>query len=84
MGNSFGGKLALWLAVQQPERVQALILVAPAAIRPEGNVPPQALSPEELMARLYAHPERQAPLPPRPGDESQATGPGTPRHGTGA
>jgi pimeloyl-ACP methyl ester carboxylesterase len=64
MGNSFGGKLALWLAVQQPERVQALILVAPAAIRPAGSVPPQSLTPEELMARLYAHPERQAPLPP--------------------
>jgi pimeloyl-ACP methyl ester carboxylesterase len=64
MGNSFGGKLALWLAVQQPERIQALILVAPAAIRPEGAAPPQALSSEELMARLYAHPERQAPLPP--------------------
>ena len=64
MGNSFGGKLALWLAVQQPERVQSLVLVAPAAIRPEGVVPSQALAPEELMARLYAHPERQAPLPP--------------------
>jgi pimeloyl-ACP methyl ester carboxylesterase len=64
MGNSFGGKLALWLAVQQPERVQALILVAPAAIRPEGGGPPAALSPEELIARLYAHPERQAPAPP--------------------
>jgi pimeloyl-ACP methyl ester carboxylesterase len=64
MGNSFGGKLALWLAVQQPERVQALVLVAPAAIRPEGGVPPQALAPDELMARLYAHPERQAPVPP--------------------
>jgi pimeloyl-ACP methyl ester carboxylesterase len=63
MGNSFGGKLALWLAVQQPDRVQALVLVAPAAIRPEGGIAPQALSPEELMARLYAHPERQAPLP---------------------
>src|SRR5262245_43621031 len=63
MGNSFGGKLALWLAVQQPKRVQALVLVAPAAIRPEGGVPPQALSPEELMARLYAHTERQAALP---------------------
>ena len=85
MGNSFGGKLALWLAVQQPERVQALLLVAPAAIRPEGAVPPQALAPEELMARLYAHPERQAPLPPRgPGDQGQATGPGAPRHGAGA
>ena len=64
MGNSFGGKLALWMAVQLPELVQALILVAPAAIRPEGGLPPSALSPEELMARLYAHPERQAPLPP--------------------
>lgn len=64
MGNSFGGKLALWLAVQQPERMQALVLVAPAAIRPEGAQPPQALAPEELMARLYAHPERQGALPP--------------------
>ncbi len=64
MGNSFGGKLALWMAVQQPERMQALILVAPAAIRPAGGLPPSAFSPEELMARLYAHPERQAPLPP--------------------
>ena len=64
MGNSFGGKLALWLAVQQPERIQALVLVAPAAIRPEGGLPPQALSPEERRARLYAHPERQAPAPP--------------------
>jgi pimeloyl-ACP methyl ester carboxylesterase len=63
MGNSFGGKLALWMAVQQPERIQALVLVAPAAIRPEGGQPPQALSPEELMARLYAHPERQAHMP---------------------
>jgi pimeloyl-ACP methyl ester carboxylesterase len=64
MGNSFGGKLALWLAIQQPERIQALILVAPAAIRPEGGGLPPALSPEELRARLYAHPERQAFLPP--------------------
>ena len=64
MGNSFGGKLALWLAVQQPERIQALVLAAPAAIRPEGGLPPQALSPEERRARLYAHPERQAPAPP--------------------
>ena len=34
MGTSFGGKVALWLAVRQPERVMALILEAPAAIRP--------------------------------------------------
>jgi pimeloyl-ACP methyl ester carboxylesterase len=64
MGNSFGGKLALWLAVQQPERIQALVLVAPAAIRPAEEPSPQDLSPEERLARLYAHPERQAPTPP--------------------
>lgn len=64
MGNSFGGKLALWLAIQQPERVPALILVAPAAMRPAGSVPPATLSPEEQRARLYAHPERQPPPPP--------------------
>jgi glycosyltransferase involved in cell wall biosynthesis len=35
MGTSFGGKAALWLAVQHPERVRALVLEAPAAIRPQ-------------------------------------------------
>ncbi len=64
MGNSFGGATALWLAIQHPELVQALVLVAPAAIRPESSTPPRQLSPEERTARLYAHPERQAPAPP--------------------
>ena len=40
MGSSFGGKVALWLALQQPDRVAALVLAAPAAIRPEGAQPP--------------------------------------------
>jgi len=62
MGTSFGGKAALWLAVQQPERVQALVLEAPAAIRPDGAVPPSG-SPEEMARRLYAHPERLPPIP---------------------
>ena len=62
MGTSFGGKTALWLALQQPKRVQALVLEAPAAIRPEGTVSPSG-SPEEMARRLYAHPERVAPLP---------------------
>ena len=39
MGTSFGGKAALWLAVQHPERVRALVLEAPAAIRPSGTAP---------------------------------------------
>ena len=57
MGTSFGGKTALWLALQQPERVLALVLEAPAAIRPQGAEPPSG-SPEEMARRLYAHPER--------------------------
>jgi len=63
MGTSFGGKVALWLALQQRERVQALVLEAPAAIRVEGAQPPSG-SPEEMARRLYAHPERLPPMPP--------------------
>jgi pimeloyl-ACP methyl ester carboxylesterase len=60
-GTSFGGRTALFLALQQPERVGALVLEAPAAIRPAG-ARPAAGSPEEMARRLYAHPERLAPL----------------------
>jgi pimeloyl-ACP methyl ester carboxylesterase len=62
MGTSFGGKTALWLALQAPARVLALVLEAPAAIRPEGAEPPSA-SPEDMARRLYAHPERLAAVP---------------------
>jgi pimeloyl-ACP methyl ester carboxylesterase len=62
MGTSFGGKVALWLAVHQPQRILALVLEAPAAIRPAGSVLPSG-TPEEMARRLYAHPERFGPLP---------------------
>jgi pimeloyl-ACP methyl ester carboxylesterase len=62
MGTSFGGNTALWLALQQKEHVLALVLEAPAAIRPEGVQPPSG-SPEEMARRLYAHPERLPPAP---------------------
>jgi pimeloyl-ACP methyl ester carboxylesterase len=55
-GTSFGGKLATWLAVQHQDAVRALVLVGPAAIRPEGG-PPRAPG----QFRLYAHPEQVAP-----------------------
>jgi pimeloyl-ACP methyl ester carboxylesterase len=63
MGTSFGGKAALWLAAQSPERVRGLVLEAPAAIRPAGARPPTG-TPEEMARRLYAHPERMPPMPP--------------------
>jgi pimeloyl-ACP methyl ester carboxylesterase len=62
MGTSFGGKAALWLAAQNPERVRALVLEAPAAIRSSGTAPVSG-TPEQMAARLYAHPERMPPLP---------------------
>ena len=54
-GTSFGGKLALWLALQVPEAIKALVLVSPAAIRK----PPSEGGPPRLV--LYAHPERVTP-----------------------
>jgi len=62
-GTSFGGKLATWLAVQHQDVVRALVLVGPAAIRPDGG---PARPPGEF--RLYAHPERQVPQREAPAD----------------
>jgi pimeloyl-ACP methyl ester carboxylesterase len=64
-GTSFGGKTALELAMQAPDRVSALVLEAPAAIRPEGAPPPAADDPEAFMRAFHAHPERftSAPTP---------------------
>jgi pimeloyl-ACP methyl ester carboxylesterase len=61
-GTSFGARVARWLAAAQPELVSALVLEAPAAIRPAGRTPPSG-SPEEVSRVLYAHPERQVPRP---------------------
>ena len=61
---SFGARVALWIAAKQPALVSALVLEAPAAIRPAGQMPPSG-SPEEVARLVYAHPERQA-LPPAP------------------
>jgi pimeloyl-ACP methyl ester carboxylesterase len=61
-GTSFGGKVALWLAAQYPERLLGLVLEAPAAIWPAGMQPPSG-TPDEIARRLYAHPDRVAPLP---------------------
>lgn len=62
-GTSFGGKLALFMALDRPELVESLVLESPAAIRPEGHVRAPG-TPEERAAMLYAHPERQ-PVQPR-------------------
>jgi pimeloyl-ACP methyl ester carboxylesterase len=61
-GTSFGGRAALWLAVQQPQRLSALVLESPAAILPPG-ARPAAGTPQVMARLLYGHPERMPPLP---------------------
>jgi pimeloyl-ACP methyl ester carboxylesterase len=63
-GISFGGKLALSLAVQTPERLDALVLAAPAAIREHSGPLPRG---PEILGLLHAHPERRLDkTPPSP------------------
>jgi pimeloyl-ACP methyl ester carboxylesterase len=63
MGTSFGGKTALWLALQAPERVRALVLEAPAAMRQAGAESPSG-TPEEIapLVQRLRGPNRDAEL----------------------
>ncbi len=65
MGESFGAKLALWMATQAPDAVEALVLAAPSAIRPDTSVdtaeqdgvdPEIAAKQAALAARLFGPP----------------------------
>jgi len=61
-GTSFGGKLALWLAIDAPAGlIDSLVLESPAAIREDTSSLPPA---SEIPDLLSLHPERQAPPPP--------------------
>ncbi len=57
MGESFGGWIALWLAIRHPDCVGQLVLEAPAGLRPPelGGLP---ADPQERFKKLHAHPER--------------------------
>lgn len=63
LATSFGARVALWLVLQHPGRVQALVLEGPGAIRPAGHKPPSG-TPEEMARMLFAHPERIGALAP--------------------
>lgn len=60
IGHSFGGWLACWFAVLLPDKLDQLVIEAPAGFRPEsvGGLPDD---PEELRRRLYTHPENLPP-----------------------
>jgi pimeloyl-ACP methyl ester carboxylesterase len=54
-GTSFGGAVALHIALNHPDRVTRLILESPAAFRPPGWTPPDL---ETIRRGLFRHPER--------------------------
>ena len=60
IGHSFGGWQACWLAVNHPDKVELLILEAPAGFRPGGKGGLD-LPHAELMRRLTAYPEKLPP-----------------------
>ncbi len=67
IGCSFGGWVALELAVLAPHRIRGMVLVAPAGLRVEGCDPPNLFTvEEEERARLLYHdPARHRPDPTR-------------------
>ncbi len=60
IGHSFGGLAASWLAVRHPDKLQLLVLVAPAGFRPGGEAP-ITTDPAKLRAAMFAHPENIRP-----------------------
>jgi pimeloyl-ACP methyl ester carboxylesterase len=63
IGTSFGGRVALWQALQVPQQVDLLVLIAPTAVVPEGYTMP-VVAHDQIGALLFAHPESAPDLPP--------------------
>jgi pimeloyl-ACP methyl ester carboxylesterase len=62
MGMSFGGKVALSMGLHDKDKIQALVLLAPAAIRLT-DAPPPAGGLAAMKAALHAHPDQHPDLP---------------------
>jgi len=63
-GTSFGGRIAVWLALEAAAAIDKIVLEGPIAILPEGHRLPADTSPEDFRRRLFAHPERAAEAAP--------------------
>ncbi len=57
VGTSMGGVVACWFAVDHGDRLDALVLEAPAAFRPDGP-PLTDRTPEDIHRAMFVHPER--------------------------
>jgi pimeloyl-ACP methyl ester carboxylesterase len=62
IGCSFGGAVALWLAIQRPELVDHLVLECPAGL--QSIDPKLRADPAEFRKALFVHPEK-AIAPPK-------------------
>ncbi len=66
VGTSFGGACALHFVVRHTDRVESMVLEAPAKFR-EGSAHPSTLAPEEFVRAFRSHPERVPHMsPPEP------------------
>ncbi|MGH7032454.1 MAG: alpha/beta fold hydrolase [Stellaceae bacterium] len=61
IGQSFGGWEALWLAVKHPDKVDHLVLEAPAGV-PAGGKGGLPTDPAEARRKLFAYPDRAPPV----------------------
>jgi pimeloyl-ACP methyl ester carboxylesterase len=61
IGTSVAANVALWHTLLAPDRVEALVLISPTALRPLGN--PAVSDPAEQAKLLLAHPENSPALP---------------------
>jgi pimeloyl-ACP methyl ester carboxylesterase len=74
VGTSFGGACALHFVTLFPERVESLVLEAPAKFR-EASVDPSTLTPEEFGRAFRSHPEREPQMAPPSGEFMQRVWP---------
>ena len=61
IGQSFGGWEALWLAVKHPDKLDHLVLEAPAGV-PAGGRGGLPSDPAEARRKLFAYPDRAPPV----------------------
>ena len=61
IGQSFGGWEALWLAVKHPDKLDHLVLEAPAGV-PAGGKGGLPADPAEARRKLFAYPDRAPPV----------------------
>ena len=58
VGHSMGARIAAWLAILHPDKVEQLVLMAPAGFRPV-DAPPLAFVGDGFVRQMFAHPERR-------------------------